>query len=192
MNSRDKQREERRKEILLCGLNMIVTRGYESTKIRDIAKELHISTGLFFNYFKSKDSLYEELIRIALQGPESVLHFNAGDADPVMIFEKITEYIINALRDKTYVAKFFILMAQAMRSNTLPANVKQLISGFDPITPLIPAVQKGQKLGRFKQGEPAKLIAMYWLAIQGLAENFSYMDSWPPEVGSWIMDIIRA
>src|SRR4051794_19108421 len=66
MNSRDAQREKRKEEILLCSLNIFIKKGFAATKIRDIASELKISTGLFFHYFKSKEEIYEELITIAI------------------------------------------------------------------------------------------------------------------------------
>jgi AcrR family transcriptional regulator len=73
LNKREQQRMERRQQILECSLDMIIGRGYEAMKIRDIARKLNISTGLFFNYFESKEKVYEELIKLGISGPENVL-----------------------------------------------------------------------------------------------------------------------
>lgn len=85
---REKQRVERRQQILECGLDMIVSRGFEATKIRDIADKLQISVGLFFNYFESKETLYEELVKIGLSGPASVLELNTDEIEPIALLKK--------------------------------------------------------------------------------------------------------
>ena len=58
-NKREQQRDDRRIEILNCSLNMLVSRGFAAMRIRDIADQLGISIGLFFNYFESKEKVYE-------------------------------------------------------------------------------------------------------------------------------------
>ena len=65
---------------------MIISRGYDAMKIRDIADKLNISTGLFFNYFESKEKANEELVKIGLSGPENVLKLisNLNVIDPVL------------------------------------------------------------------------------------------------------------
>jgi len=49
-------------------LDLFVHKGYAATKVADITGEAKISTGLFFPYFESKEKIYEELIRMGLEG----------------------------------------------------------------------------------------------------------------------------
>ena len=49
METRKEQKEKRRQEILLAGLDLFVTKGYAATKITDIAKQAGMSTGLLFH-----------------------------------------------------------------------------------------------------------------------------------------------
>lgn len=63
-----KKKERRRQEILYAALELFVTKGYAATKITDIAKSANMSRGLMFHYFESKEKLYEELIRMGLEG----------------------------------------------------------------------------------------------------------------------------
>lgn len=191
MNKREQQREDRRKEILACGLDMIVCRGYEATKIRDIAEKLQISTGLFFNYFESKEKLYEELVKIGLHGPQSVLKLSGDEIQPIELFEKITAGIFEAIHTNSYTAKFFLLMAQAFHAEKIPDSVKEAVSQLDTITPLVPVVEKGQRLGQIKEGNPRVLLAAYWCAVQGIAESYSFCTDWPLPESSWIVDILR-
>jgi AcrR family transcriptional regulator len=189
---REKQRTERRQQILECGLDMIVSRGFGATKIRDIADRLQISVGLFFNYFESKEKLYEELVKVGLSGPASVLKLNTDEIEPIVLFEKMTEVIFESLRTYSVTAKMFLLMAQTIKSETAPENVKKLVAGFDVITPLLPVIRKGQQLGQIKAGDPTALAIAYWGSVQGVSEYFALWSNLPLPQSSWIVDVLRA
>lgn len=191
-NKREKQRQERRQQILECSLDMIISRGFEAMKIRDIAARLGISIGLFFNYFESKDQVYEELVRMGLTGPAGVFALHTEGMAPIALFEGMTQAIFEALRGNTFVGKMFVFMGQALRWESAPEGAKKLMAGFDIVTPLLPVIRRGQELGQIRPGDPAALILAYWGAVQGIAENCTlYTDLSLPE-GAWIVDILRA
>lgn len=192
LNKREQQRMERRNQILDCSLDMLISRGYEAMKIRDIAQKLNISTGLFFNYFESKEKVYEELIKIGISGPENVLKMNVEGIDPIELFEKMTYAIFEYLKADPFTRKMFLLMTQTARSESAPESVKNLIAHLDSITPILPVIAKGQQLGEIKQGNPAALAVAYWGAIQGVAETFALYPDIPFPKSDWIVDILRA
>ena len=66
--TRKEQKEFREKQILFKALELFVIKGYSETKISDIADSLNISIGLLFHYYKSKEQLYLELIKIGIDG----------------------------------------------------------------------------------------------------------------------------
>jgi len=192
MNKREQQRNDRRNQILLCSLDMIVSRGYESMKIRDIAKKLGISLGLFFNYFSSKEEVYKELIRIGMKGPDNVLNLDFEIESPIKTFENITEIIFNSLKSCSMTAKMFLLMSQAVNSEPTPESVKEMLKSFDAITPVLSIIEKGQQLGEIKAGNSTALAVAYWGAVQGIAESFALHPELPFPESSWITDILRA
>lgn len=192
MNKREQQRQDRRNQILLCSLDMIVNRGYEAMKIRDIAKRLGISLGLFFNYFSSKEEVYEELVRIGMKGPESVLTLDFGADSPIKIFETITKTIFDSIKSSSMTAKMFLLMARTVNSEAAPESVKGMLKNFDAITPVLPIIERGQQLGEIKAGNPAALAVAYWGAVQGIAESFALHPELPLPESSWVTDILRA
>lgn len=51
--------EIRRQEILDAAMRLFCEKGYESTSMADIAKELHIVQGLCYRYFDSKQTLFD-------------------------------------------------------------------------------------------------------------------------------------
>lgn len=54
---------ERKIEIMDCAMKLFAEKGYESTTMTDIAKELNVAVGLCYHYFKSKQSLYDEALK---------------------------------------------------------------------------------------------------------------------------------
>ena len=97
MPTRKEQREWRRQAILEIALDLFISKGYADTKISDIAEKADMSVGLMFHYFESKAALYEELIRIGVSGPASVMTLDTGD--PLRFFETAAAGILTALRD---------------------------------------------------------------------------------------------
>jgi AcrR family transcriptional regulator len=53
----ERVREDSRERILRAALLLFARQGYESTSIREIAREAKISQGLMYNYFAGKDDL---------------------------------------------------------------------------------------------------------------------------------------
>ena len=70
--TRLEQKEKRKIDILYKGLELFVKKGYKATKITDIASELNMSVGLLFHYFKSKEELYYELVRLGVDGTNNI------------------------------------------------------------------------------------------------------------------------
>jgi len=55
--------KESKKEIIMkTALNLFAKKGFYSTTIADIAKEMNMSVGNMYNYFSSKESLAKELL----------------------------------------------------------------------------------------------------------------------------------
>lgn len=191
MGKRKEQSEARRNQIFKCALDMFVSRGYEATKIRDIAARLNISVGLCFNYFESKEKLYEELIRFGISGPSHVFALDREGKTPLMILKDMIYLIFESIRCESLTAKMFLLMAQAMRNEANPESVKALLTGFDAITPMVQLVMEGQRLGEIRDGDPLALTIAFWGAIQGIAEYVAMSPQLPLPESSWIIDMLK-
>jgi len=189
---REKQRDNRRIEILNCSLDLLVSRGYAAMKIRDIADKLNISIGLFFNYFDSKEKVYEELINIGVSGPQNVIALYRENMEPIEYFDMITRQIFEAIKKDTFTAKMFMLMVQTINSETTPENVRKLLSNFDIYTPLIPIIEKGQEKKQIKDGDAISLLVAYWGSIQGIAQTYAQNQTYMLPNPHWIVDILRA
>ena len=187
--TRAEQREKRREEILNAGLDLFVRKGYASTKVQDIAQAVGMSVGLMFNYFESKEKLYEELIRIGVSGPQSVVP--TSTEDPLTYFEATAEMILYSAKHEPFTAKMFVLMNQAFFSDVVSPAVREMLAGTDIITSSVPLIIVGQENETIKEGDPFALALAYWSAIMGIAASLAMVPEAPCPEAEWVVDILR-
>jgi AcrR family transcriptional regulator len=188
MKKREEQKAERKQAILEAALDLFVKRGYNATKITDIAAEVNMSVGLLFHYFESKEKLYEELVRIGLGGTQSIMELDIKN--PIEFFEQAAGHIFSYMKDP-YVAKMFVLMGQATMNDAAPQAVKDLVSQVKSIEASVPLIEAGQKMGVIREGNPHALATAFWCCIQGVAENLAVYPETPYPEADWVVDIIR-
>lgn len=189
MGIREEQKEKRRREILEAGLDLFIHKGYTATKISDIADRVGMSVGLLFHYFKSKENLYEELIKCGISGPMSVM--TDTKKDPLEFFENTTEKIFYAIKTQPLSSKMFVLMNQAFYNDAAPQSVKDMMKDFDILTPTSMLIQEGQRNGTIREGDPYALAIAFWCAILGIAEQMVITPGLPCPESDWIIDILR-
>jgi AcrR family transcriptional regulator len=166
-----------------------VRKGYAATKTQDISRAAGMSEGLLFHYFETKEKLYEELIKIGISGPQSVMTGIKGE--PLEFFRTAAREIFRYLKTEPFVAKMFVLMAQASINEAAPESVKKMLSGIDHITPSAEKIRRGQRNGTIRKGNPAALASAFWGAVQGIAELAALIPDIPIPDSEWIVDILR-
>lgn len=58
---KERERERRRQDIMVAARRVFSARGYEKATMEDIAREVELSPGTLYLYFKNKDDLYASL-----------------------------------------------------------------------------------------------------------------------------------
>jgi AcrR family transcriptional regulator len=76
----DREKEERRNEILAAAKKVFAGKGYHATTIAEIAKTAQLSYGSIYWYFDSKDALFHELMES--EGQALRRHVNAALSAP--------------------------------------------------------------------------------------------------------------
>lgn len=189
METRKEQKERRRQEILFAGLELFVTKGYAATKIADIAKKVGMSTGLLFHYFESKEKLYEELVRMGLEG--TAYPAGLGCTHAIDFFLQFAEQLFAYMRQQPVMAKMFVLMAEAQRSEATPAHIREIAMKVNTIEQFVPIIQWGQQEGTIREGDPLALSNAFWCSIQGIAEQYASNQTIDLPKAEWMVDIIR-
>ena len=187
--NRIEQKEKRREEILAAGLNLFIRKGYAATKTLDISQAAGISEGLLFHYFETKEKLYEELIRIGISGPQSLMNNIEGEA--LHFFQTAAKEIFHYIETVPFVAKMFVLMKQAEYNDAAPESVKKLLANRENFAFSVEKIREGQKSGTIRKGDPAALALAFWGAVQSIAEQAVLLPENPLPDSEWIVDIIR-
>lgn len=189
METRKVQKERRRQEIIYTALELFVSKGYAATKITDIAKRANMSRGLMFHYFESKENLYEELIRMGLEGTAYPGEQKCEHA--IDFFVNFTEELFRYMKEQPVVAKFFVLMAEAQRSEATPEHIREIAMKVNVIEQFVPIIEWGQKEETIKEGSPLVISNAFWCSIQGIAERFATNQDIDLPQAEWIVDIVR-
>ena len=94
MERKKGKKNQKRKKILDKAWELFRKNGYEETKVEDITRELGVSKGSFYTYFKTKDGvLYEILERIKKENEERISKINVNQ-EPSKILE---DYVISKM-----------------------------------------------------------------------------------------------
>lgn len=189
MNKRVQQKEERRASILNTALTLFIRKGYDATKIADIAKILNTSVGLLFHYFDSKEKLYEVLIEDGFNAIEEEMSDVEGS--PIEVFEVVAETIIHSLKTEAYTASLLFFIEQVQSNNVNSKKTETLFSNLDLVQKSIPLITKGQVLEEIKVGDPWALSVSFWRSLQGIAKEVSVQPKTPCPESTWIVDILR-
>jgi AcrR family transcriptional regulator len=81
MGLREQKKQRQRHEIVQAALELFRERGYDQTRVRDIAERVGISDATFFNYFASKHLVLDELALAQVELFRETLTYELGVTD---------------------------------------------------------------------------------------------------------------
>lgn len=112
-------RDERREHILKVAREVFFEQGYTAASMSTIAARLGGSKGTLYNYFKSKEELFEAQVRDSCgQAADRILEASA-EGEPVETLTRLGEQYLQHLYRESTVQMFRILIAEAQRSPEL-------------------------------------------------------------------------
>lgn len=187
--TRNKQKEERRKQILFKALELFVTKGFSETKITDIAQALNISTGLLFHYYESKEQLCLALVQMGLEGTHvtDTIPYKA----PLEYFGNFVAALFSATKTQPWIYQMFVLMNNARRPG-IPEQIRSVALSVNQIERSVKVIKQGQKEGSIKKGDPLMLSTAFWSSLQGVMETHAANPEADLPDPDWLLDILRA
>ena len=191
--TREEQKTQRRQLIITKALELFVKKGYSETKISDIAKAANMSVGLMFHYFESKEQLYEELVRLGVEGTNVPQNMNFQN--PLEYFQIFLDEFFKYASAEPWVLYMFVLMSQARRSDGVPQHIRELACSVNQIEQSAEIIEAGQKYGYFREGNPKALAFTFWSSVQGVMEKLATSQDLIQNKDlprtDWFIDIIR-
>lgn len=173
----------------MAALTLFVEKGYHETKVSDIAAAVPMSTGLMFHYFESKEELLMELVKT---GKNFTGVTGESKGVPGDIFLKgMLGGLFDYAKKQPYISNMFVLMSQARRAG-MPEEVRNLAMSVEATENTAKLIEKGQKDGIFREGDPKLLAMCFWSAIQGIMEEMTINKELDPPDPEWLLAILRA
>lgn len=165
-------KDERREQILSAALRVFATKGFAATKISDIVAESGVSHGLVYHYFQSKEDIFNELLKRAVDSAsESMLMIENISASPIEKVRRATHLIMGSIADFEESAYYFLIVIHAAVMEGLDEEKKAYTNASTAAETMVRILSEGQKAGQVREGDPEQMATVYFSAITGLAMN---------------------
>ncbi|MBK5197809.1 MAG: TetR/AcrR family transcriptional regulator [Methyloceanibacter sp.] len=181
---RRERRDSRPQEIVAAAFEEFAAHGYAATRLEDVAARAHVSKGLPYLYFKTKEELFKAVVRSVITSHFDVIREKMETTDlSVEAFLKgpFLAFIQELVGSKrAFIAR--LLIAEGHKHPELTAfYYEQVVSrGIETLTRLI---DRGIERGEFRPTRlrdfPQLLIAPMLTAIiwRGLFERHHHLDT---------------
>lgn len=167
----EQMRNATKQKIQSAAMQLFVQKGYGSTNVQDIADTAGISIGLLYRHYKSKETLFDELVDYVLAGMQKNIDFFESAVSPKQALDQFVKEIHNDMMTGEEFANLLILMAQSFLSgggtNEKQIEVARLSDNMFRATAQL--IKKGQSLGEFRSGEPDEMVVFFYSTLHGLA-----------------------
>jgi AcrR family transcriptional regulator len=109
--------EERRATILNAALGAFVERGFEGTRIQEIADRCGFSYGLVYRYFPTKEAVFTTLVDMALAAAGSLIQALPQGSPP----QAFGVFVGFAVSDPS--PQYFALLVEALTKRSVPPEL---------------------------------------------------------------------
>jgi len=146
-----------KKKIIKASYSIFEKKGYHSTSMDDIAREVGVSKASLYSYFKSKEEILQITVDHALTEPFIRIFSNEKSV------EAFNEYFNNMTVFEGVLHLNFVLTALAFHKESIRMN---LIDSYErKMRVLTNFIETQQKRGAVRQDMESKVIAQFITAI---------------------------
>ena len=162
-------KESRKRELAIAGLKVFCEKGFDGATIEDIVKKAGCSHGLFYHYFKNKNEVFDDTMRIHREK-------NSAEIDKQLekeknYVEKLRIIINNMFYDLkndenfAYFYYFFVSQCFTCKEKKLPSRDDKQPPPEPPIMRLEKLFAEGQAAGDFSDKHSPKDCARLFISI---------------------------
>ena len=157
MSPRPDVSDQRKDQILHAAEQVFTKKGFDQTRMDDIAEETSLSKGTLYLYFKSKDDLIIAILDRIFQGVFKQL--DARKNKQMSATEAISQFTEEAIHDYKHMLRLlpiaYEFLALAFRNTTVQKALKEYFKVYMSV--LVPIIQRGIDLGEFRQVDPQEV-----------------------------------
>jgi AcrR family transcriptional regulator len=167
---RDREREERKRQILDAARDLLFAEGLQATSVNKIAKNAELGVGTIYSYFKNKEEIFAALQQEGIE----LLHARAKKAisrekdasDRLRAIAGSYLDFSNENRDYFDIINYFLSSPGTLLGDELKETIDQ--RGNQIISLIVTTIEEGISAGEFCEVNGRKFAMMFWAAIHGL------------------------
>ena len=181
-------KEQKKESIMLGALRLFSTEGFYTTTIPDIAKELKMSVGNMYNYFKSKDILAKDIIKYisAYLGSE-LRKINDSDISAREKIDNIVKIYFETALEKPEMIEYFLRVYLSNRE-VFKNGCEGMICVNEFVTEIMIFFEEGVKSGELRDQDFFSAFGLFMGYLGGMV--FLHGEKVLPEnIDSYIDDI---
>ncbi len=177
MNRREREKQRRRKEILLAAMTIFAEKGFDTATLDDIAEKAEFSKGAIYGYFKSKDDLFLSLIEEGLNNlSEIIKSVVESSSSPIKQIEDLIQKIFVYLEKNKDFFRIFAPERGGFTEKKHPEALKRILPKHQKNIEMVTKVMKeGIRMGKLKKVEPRVLT----FTLFGIIHS---------SIGRWVME----
>lgn len=171
LQQNEQARETRMEQIRSEALRQFALKGLAATRIQDIAKGVGMAQGLLYHYYPSKESIYIDLVKDALDKTiEASLATRAMDVSAREKIDIALRELFHTIAVSERFAQTCCLIAQ-MGDIVGQGEEKECIEKkrAAPYRIVAEIIRQGQSEGSLAAGDADALSMLFWSTVNGLA-----------------------
>lgn len=173
LSRRDRERQRHREEMLAAAEAVFSEKGYHGTTVEDVAARAEFSVGTLYNFFGSKEELYQAMIawRCAAMFGRGRLALEQC-RNPVEVVECFVREKVKICCEHQPFVRLYVRERLGDRFCNQPAYRETIEPHVQSVMRLlVRGLEQGQAEGRFRRDIGAEDLAT---AIDGLTEGFFF------------------
>lgn len=188
-------KERKRQHIMGSALNVFLRKGYQDTKIKDIAEEAGIGKGTIYEYFESKEDLGVQIYEwINIIAETQMIDELSMIDDPFERFRIYVLYILDVhIRFSSFHDFCFGLWADVIRKRVETGETDGVDEAWnESMSSLRSVLHYGVEKGVFREMDEEESATLVFSAIDGICGHKQIaLNEYSPEELSWkIMDLL--
>src|ERR1051326_2399426 len=152
---RERDRLQRRKDILHAAERVFGEKGFHTASIEEIAKAAEYATGTIYLYFKDKDTLYRELFEQKIQELFDFIQARIGDdKDPIAALKRLIHARMEFFQQNSAFFQIYWRERLDLRNDGASGKWGCVFRTYEQYVDLLAQLMKaGQRKGLIRKGD---------------------------------------
>ena len=167
------QTGDKRQQILDAAVRVFAAKGYDKSRVGDVARQAGVAYGLVYHYFDSKDQMLNELFserwELLLEASQEVQSSGAPPRDKLA---GVANFIIESYRHEPELMKVIIVEVTRAANSFGRTHLPEISQAYDQVSEI---VADAQEAGEFRDDvDPSFAAMVFYGAIEQLLTGWIF------------------